>query len=207
MKEMNSPTPSPLRFRASRLLRLPVLLAALLGSGYAQSLLTHEPEFIGFTSSANVGQSFTLESGFNYSITGFNWIGATPTGVLRIFDQAYTGTPNDLASATTGLLATSDPYAGGQFTFSTAVEVSGGTTLYVYGTGYQATLDPFNGYAGGTAFLASGPTANYTAQFGDTRFEVFGTASAIPEPSTYAAIAGVMCLGLAWWRRHRAVRV
>jgi len=191
--------------RTARILRLPVLLAALFSSGYAQSLITHDPGFIGFSASANVGQSFTLESGFNYSITGFNWIGITPSGVVRLFDQEYTGTPNDLASATTGLLATSESYASGQFTFSTPVEVGGGTTLYVYGTGYQASIDPFNGYAGGNIFTASGPTSSYVAGLTfDARFEVFGTASAIPEPSTYAALAGVMCLGLAWWRRRRA---
>lgn len=196
---------APTLSRLTRILRLPVVLAALFSSAFAQSLIIHEPAFIGFTSSANVGQSFTLESGFNYSITGFNWIGATPSGVVRLFDQEYTGTPNDLPSTTVGLLATSNTYASGQFTFSTPVEVSGGTTLYIYGTGYQVTYDPFNGYAGGTAFTASGPTGNYTVQFGDARFEVFGTASAIPEPSTYAAIAGMLGLGLALWRRRMSV--
>lgn len=34
---------------------------------------------------------------------------------------------------------------------------------------------------------------------------VTGAVSAVPEPSTYAALAGAGALGLAWWRRRRGV--
>jgi glucose/arabinose dehydrogenase len=59
------------------------------------------------------------------------------------------------------------------------------------------TLLQFNsaGAAIGTVPFASG--------FSTPLFIAYGSVSAIPEPSTYAAIAGVAMLGFAGWRRRR----
>lgn len=60
--------------------------------------------------------------------------------------------------------------------------------------------DGFNFGVFGTSVLSSGTIASnivYADNF---------SVSAVPEPSTYAAIAGVMALGVAAWRRRRAAK-
>jgi len=78
-----------------------------------------------------------------------------------------------------------------------------------------------------TALATFSPTTQWTAgaATGGFNFEIFGNSnlagaisagsvyadnfavSAIPEPSTYAAVAGLGALGLAFWRRHRKAAV
>lgn len=71
----------------------------------------------------------------------------------------------------------------------------------------QKTLGSYTSTSGWTAggFSQSGNDITWSAL--DTRFSgtfsVDATASAIPEPSTYAAMAGACALSLAVWRRSR----
>lgn len=60
-------------------------------------------------------------------------------------------------------------------------------------TPYQSDV-----YAGGVLIYNSAPAGSLDAGFAITL-----AATAVPEPSTYAALAGVAVLGLALWRRRR----
>ena len=95
------------------------------------------------------------------------------------------------------------------FTFSTAYTYASGTSLVIEirhtGFGTQTVLD---GVAAGTAnSLYQGfQTNNFAGTTGSTvQFPAMTllSASAIPEPSTYAAFAGAAVLGLAIVRRRR----
>ncbi len=104
-------------------------------------------------------------------------------------------------------------------TTSDRIVVSGG--LLTGPTTGKVTLNLSNsgGFFAGAYTLINYATASGTASFDATDFSLgstipgfsYGlalsgntlqlTASAIPEPSTYAAILGAVVLGLAWWRR------
>jgi autotransporter-associated beta strand protein len=107
-------------------------------------------------------------------------------------------------------------------TISDLIRVTGGT-LTGPGTSGGITLNLSNsgGFVAGTYDLINYTTASGTTGFGTDSFTLgttiagytysFGTASgilqltatsAIPEPSTYAALIGVAVLGLAFWRRR-----
>ncbi|MBX3738545.1 MAG: PEP-CTERM sorting domain-containing protein [Candidatus Didemnitutus sp.] len=109
-------------------------------------------------------------------------------------------------------------YNGSTSTFTSGFSFDAGSTFYTFGT-WTGT-----GHFGG---LASGATANwavtpttgfglelYGALYGDGSSAgptlVSGQAhadnlavSAVPEPATYAAFAGLGALGLVWWRRRQ----
>lgn len=124
--------------------------------------------------------SLTLASGAVFAMSG----GTFAFTLGSSFDQ--------VVSAGSGTLS----LTGGTFSFDT------GGSGFSYASSYQI----FSGF-GSASFsaltLAGYDTANYTAMISDTGLLSF-SASAIPEPSTYAAFAGAAALGLAAWRRRRA---
>lgn len=88
-----------------------------------------------------------------------------------------------------------------------------GTYLWTPGSGAMtlSTLTDSNGDIGpssifsGALFSVSGNTLTITDADGpSTGSSTMSRVSAIPEPSTYAALAGLGALGLAFWRRRRA---
>ncbi|MDI1250507.1 MAG: PEP-CTERM sorting domain-containing protein [Lacunisphaera sp.] len=126
---------------------------------------------------------------------------------LHLFDQPYLGTPSDITSGP-GLLATSSTYSGGSYSFSGGVVLAPDTYYWVYtSTAQQVGLTIGNAYTDGSYYSASGSGVNYTMNVGGTDAAFVVTATAIPEPSTYAALAGLAALGLAAWRRHGGVRI
>ena len=58
----------------------------------------------------------------------------------------------------------------------------------------------FNNKSGGGSFLVTSQGENVTFDFSTV---TLGTVSAVPEPSTYAAIAGLLALGIVWSVRRR----
>jgi hypothetical protein len=77
---------------------------------------------------------------------------------------------------------------------SLGADLTGWTNLNVFGISPDATLVWGNG-------THNGNTEGFVLEFGS------GQLSAIPEPSTYAAIFGAGVLGFAVWRRRKAVVV
>jgi hypothetical protein len=100
-------------------------------------------------------------------------------------------------------------YNGGTNTFTSGYSVDGGNTFLNYGTGAPGStsgwfVTPSTGfglevygalYGNGTL---TGPIAMSGQMYADNL-----SVSAIPEPSTYAAFAGLGALGLAFWRRRQ----
>ena len=86
------------------------------------------------------------------------------------------------------------------------VSFSGSTITIVQGSGfsYNSTYQLFSGFSsvGGTALFDGYDNTNYTAQLGSNGLLTF--VSAIPEPSSFAALAGLAALGLGATRRRRA---
>lgn len=106
-------------------------------------------------------------------------------------------------------------------TLTTAFSFDGGTTYYDFTTGGGT-----NAFGGGASFTVTNWAASATDGFGlDIYGALYGngtqtgptltsgqaymdnlSVSAVPEPSTYAALAGLGALGLAIWRRRRATK-
>jgi DNA-binding beta-propeller fold protein YncE len=93
-------------------------------------------------------------------------------------------------------------------TYNTATGGSIGT----YATSADGLLGPSGlAFSGGNLYVANGgnstiemfTAANTGTSFAAGGFPAYLAVSAIPEPSTYAAIAGVAMLGFAGWRRRR----
>jgi hypothetical protein len=93
------------------------------------------------------------------------------------------------------------------------------TTVYLNGAAYFITTDGFNPLAGGgSEYLTMGGNGNsgeyfsgfidnvelstFTDTFSTSMLSHAGT-SAVPEPSTYAAIFGALALGFVAWRKRR----
>lgn len=62
-----------------------------------------------------------------------------------------------------------------------------------------------NGYAGGANYFGAPGAGTTSWSLQATTDLAFRTYMAVPEPSTYAAIAGMAALGLAAWRRKTRV--
>jgi hypothetical protein len=92
-----------------------------------------------------------------------------------------------------------DTNSGSQsFSISTASFTTGMTTVSIP-LGPWLTVDPtsLNGWSiGGGDFVTTGPDFRMTLD------QLALSSSAIPEPGTYAALAGVLALGFAVWRRR-----
>jgi hypothetical protein len=171
------------------------------------------------------------------SASSFNFTGATiafsnasgaPTlsvGLYSAFDATTHGGTSGLLTNLS--LASGNPLTAGNAVFTGTATLLPSTTYYLsLSAGSPAVGNTFNlpvtsAYgedAGGlpgwtiannhwdnyTNFSVS-PTEWWTLDPTAPRFSI--QASAIPEPSTYAAIAGVAMLGLAMWQRRRKVSV
>ena len=98
--------------------------------------------------------------------------------------------------------------SGGKAIFadSSLVSWTGGTTLSVTGTFVSGSSIRFGSTSGGLSGSQWGQIsiAGFTLTGLDASGFLVGTASAVPEPATYAALAGLGILGFAAYRRRRA---
>ncbi len=187
---------------------LPTILALYAGSVSAQTLVQNN-NASSYSSVLFTGQSFlTPDDGTSDLMTGFTWLDMSNApmgaGSLYLLDQEYLGAPSGITSAA-GLLATSSAYSAGSYSFGSGVVLAPDTYYWVYTSTSQQIGNTFgNAYGDGFYYSSSASGTNYTMNVGgiDATFAV--TASAIPEPSTYAALAGLAALGLAAWRRKRS---
>lgn len=89
-----------------------------------------------------------------------------------------------------------------------ALSITGGAFNFVFDSGfdYNNSYQVFTGFSSSSISglaLTGYDTAHYTASLSNAGLLTF--TSAIPEPATYAAIAGLACLSLAiGWRQRRA---
>lgn len=132
------------------------------------------------------------------------------SGVYYFFDTAMDVSGSSLLSISAQLLGgntaatfqvTLFDNTGGSATavFSTSDFVG---STFVTGTATLTTTTAFNATDVGS-FVITGATLNGVDTLSLKIDELTASASAIPEPSTYAALAGVGALGLAAWRRRR----
>lgn len=127
--------------------------------------------------------SLTLASGRTFTMSG----GTLDLTLGSSFDQ--------IVSAGSGTLS----FSGGTINFDTTGAGFNYATSYQIFSGFGST--PFSGLT-----LSGYDTVGYSAAISDAGLLTF-SASAIPEPSTYAAWMGALTLGFAAWRRRRAQEV
>lgn len=191
------------------------LLSLSLSSAHAQS--------VNLTFSGGGGTPLVIS--FTTPITYTIANGVTPNTTNNYPHFVFEDVGNLFGSSTTRSLTSAPTYSrnGGASNLSLATLGSGmlgaggsnfivPTDVWVYGpalTGNMVSGDTFTLAAGTFTF------ANYTGVvpsnglystfLADTNGLNLGAGSAIPEPSTYAAIAGAGALGLALWHRRRRV--
>lgn len=135
--------------------------------------------------------------------------------VLNVFGQdaglATAGSPDaDVGyDNATPILFTSSTYSTvgsvTTFTFSGASLTAGLEYYAIFDKGPLFALDSSDTFAGGALLFGNDIRTSYVASYDAAGFQVV-TASAVPEPSTYAAIVGMLALGGAFVVR-RARRV
>jgi hypothetical protein len=134
--------------------------------------------------------SLTFSSGAIYS---WDLASLTTTFAANTFDQIHnnTGGSINLANLTIAPNITASTPGNNSFWDSThtwvIIDSAGGGTI--------------TGTAGVTNNYSSNGT--FSSALNGSNLELTWTASAIPEPSTYAAIAGGVMLACAIWRRRR----
>ncbi|MDO8541532.1 MAG: PEP-CTERM sorting domain-containing protein [Opitutaceae bacterium] len=150
-----------------------------------------------------------------YDFTGTT--GLVPTNDANSKVEFFNGTAvsigtNTFLSVSAQMLATNAATSfavtlvdtGGKTAFSTFSAVDFVTGSYTTITGaltFQAGFVP----ASINSMIISGNQSGGSAQF-NISFDNIAATSAIPEPGTYAALAGAVALGFAAWRRRRAPR-
>jgi hypothetical protein len=148
--------------------------------------------FNGSISGSSISGGTTLPISYNFTLdrNNFTAIPGSITWVLKFSDSVNT-TSQQIATGSFSTASATFSGNGTNYTFASGVN-SGATFLAVLEltyTGSNPLAAPVvNGTMLNTGFGGQGITLN---------------ASAIPEPSTYAAIAGAATLGLAVWRRSR----
>jgi hypothetical protein len=171
-----------------------------------------------FTTGASAS-SFDFTS---VTITFNNGGGSPPALNVGLYSAFDATTSAGVTTSVTGLsLTTGNPLAAGTSVFSGTASLLPSTTYYLKlsaGTppaGNNYTLSLLNttsvdngglaGWSIGSGVWLNYPTSGnqWTFYSGTPLISVQATASAIPEPSTYAAIAGAAMLGLAVWQRRR----
>lgn len=170
---------------------------------------------------SDIGDSFSIDIDINPSSFAHNgglavWKTATADGFSaanRAFEPRFDWTPNGGAYS----------FVSDNFNAAISGDATGWATLTVSLTGRTASDTLLTATLSGAGFttlvndftvtgwldpLYVGPSA-FQGAGGNVRFDnfTFTSGSAIPEPSTYAALCGAAALGLAVWRRRRATRV
>lgn len=189
--------------------------------------------FVGNNSSDDLDRVFSFTTGasasFNFSSVTFKFGNATgsPTGLTVGLYSGFDRTTSNSDGAT-GLIASlsltsGNPLVAGNSVFSGSTSLLASTTYYIKlskgaepaGNMYLLPLaSSHNEDGGGLAGWTIGNEHAYNMvnfQTGSlTQWGLDGStaqfsiqASAIPEPSTYAAIAGAVMLGFAAWHRRR----
>lgn len=168
----------------------------------------------------------SASAGYDFTSFTMNWLGATGSpGVLTV--ALYSSFDPNTVAGGSGLLSTlslssGDPAASGNAVFSGTATLQASSTYYVQISSASAPMGNFYSYSvvgsgtedgGGLSGWSIGNSAfesNYnnlwTSNSGPGLFSIQATA-AIPEPSTYAMIAGLAALGVAAWRRRRNAAV
>lgn len=128
------------------------------------------------------------------------------TNLVSVLDLSLMNTVRITAQLDAGNTATSfniqffDTGLGGQaFSISSSAFVTGVMTTVNIPVTWLSGIDPtqINGWTiGGGNSITTGPDFRMTID------QVALTTSAVPEPSTYAAIVGALALGLGVWRRR-----
>jgi hypothetical protein len=172
-----------------------------------------------FTTGANAAgytfANFTL--GIAQAATGSP--GSMVVGLYSTFNAASGSSPTGLVSNLT--LSSGNPATAGSAVFSATATLAASTTYYVMLAAPTATTTGnyftyrtaanINEDSGGLAGWMIGDVG-YASLNGGAWIDGGGGqysigATAIPEPSTYAALAGLGALGLAFWRRRQTARV
>ncbi|MCX6953078.1 MAG: hypothetical protein NTV51_13070 [Verrucomicrobia bacterium] len=215
-----------------RLLRLPFALGALLlafaGSLDAQTvvysnLVTSGNAFQTWTGASKLAQSFTpTASGPISSVTLNLTMSSTSVPVYAVEVWSDNGAPTHLPSTLLATLVSGQPWSA-LYTGTPAVYNASNTITFSsgsYGQNYSLSSDTAywlvvtsssgSAKAWGISATASAPTASFSSPGGVWGSTSLGGAlgaeisvTAIPEPSTYAALAGLSALGLVVYQRRR----
>lgn len=158
------------------------------------------------------GTSLQFSGSTSYNNLTFHWyqhaagsVAATPTAVGNVYllGQQYAGTPSNLSSSTPGYIATGVD-VGTVYQFSASVTVNPNTQYFIYSDASMQTVYENPGtYGDGQSWGALFSGSSFVHQASQDRaFSLQGAAAAIPEPTTLAALAGLLAMGLIgrWWR-------
>jgi hypothetical protein len=173
----------------------------------AQTLVSNNTPFFAYSTPGFAGQSFTTPNDSTVHVmTSFTWLDASSVpmgaGQLYVFSQEYLGLPTAPAlTSGSGFLGVSSTYSGGSYSFVSGISLAPNTEYWGYSATSQQVGRTSADYTGGHFYSTASIGTNFAQEaFNDAAFIV--TATAVPEPSTYAALAGVAALGLAVWRRR-----
>jgi hypothetical protein len=188
-----------------------VVLSNLSASTFASAQVTATNHLAqAFTTSSSSFQVDSVTLRTNSAInTGGNFFVQIVTGATAPLDDlgsggfahTLTGTDNPAANGTHTFLANS-LILQANTTYWLRLGVSSGTGNYRWFFPSSTTFET-SVWSIGTVANSTSSGASWTLQpsFNPYMFSI--SASAIPEPSTYAALAGLGALGLAIWRRRR----
>ena len=160
------------------------------------------PTFNGFLVSSNLFSttSNTYNRGFQTSIFSNGSAADGTEGGYSVVNSATATSTAVLLSYDAGthlLTASFDGDTSNGYTYASLSSQS----VNVNSTWSMSGADTFSLYLfGNSDWDEAGPDVSPTIDLGEARFD---NLSAIPEPSTYAAIAGALALGLAAWRRRQ----
>ncbi len=142
--------------------------------------------------------SYSGDGGYNYPV-GTHLISSNTdaaTGDALTNAGIYTLTYNILLSAANTYTVSTNLYDGNGTAGTNLATLSGTASGATFLTG------PFDGLMIGYRYSATSAASSLTLTDVTITSNV---ASAVPEPSTYAALAGLAALGLVAWRRRRAI--
>ncbi len=148
------------------------------------------------TSTDYLDFSFTAANGYQLSLTSLTLKVAgsnTAPNTLAVYYSANGFASATLADTNKTITATNNATPNNfTYTLSSVTGTSFEFRIYGFGaTGVDGT---------------SGSSGSGSLRFDDIIVNGSLTATAVPEPSTYAALAGLAALGAGWWRRRRRPR-